>query len=155
MTSCIWTGRRSTISRQARRREPATAFRYRFLNRVPSMSGPQAALAYVLRHPKISTAIFGTTQLAHLEQNLAAALALAADVAARIERSSDARARAELLPAISVHPVRGELRGHSTVDTAVQTGERAYGARGNLSSALIHRAKARRYSGLAQPTVDF
>jgi aryl-alcohol dehydrogenase-like predicted oxidoreductase len=72
-------------------RELATAFRYRFLNRVPGMSGPQAALAYVLRHPKISSAIFGTTQLAHLAQNVAAAaLALPPDVAARIERLSDA-----------------------------------------------------------------
>ena len=73
------------------RRELAAAFRYRFLNRVPGMSGPQAALAYVLRHPQISTAIFGTTQLAHLEQNVAAAaLTLPPDVAARIERLSDA-----------------------------------------------------------------
>jgi aryl-alcohol dehydrogenase-like predicted oxidoreductase len=55
------------------------------------MTGPQAALAWVLRHPQIATAIFGTTQLGHLEQNLAAAdLALPPEIVAEIERRADA-----------------------------------------------------------------
>ncbi len=73
------------------RRELATAFRYRFLNRLPGLSGPQAALAYVLRHPKIATAIFGTTRLSHLEANVAACdVTLAPDIVAEIERRRDA-----------------------------------------------------------------
>lgn len=72
-------------------RELWSAWRYRFLNRVPGMSGPQAALAYVLRHPKISTAIFGTTQLRHLHDNVAAAaLDLPAAVIRAIEATPDA-----------------------------------------------------------------
>jgi 1-deoxyxylulose-5-phosphate synthase len=72
-------------------RELRSAFRYRFLNRVPGMTGPQAALAWVLRHPRVTTAIFGTTQLGHLEQNLAAAdMALPPEIVAEIERRADA-----------------------------------------------------------------
>lgn len=72
-------------------RELLTAARYRFLNRVPHMTGAQAALAYVLRHPRIATAIFGTTQPRHLEENVAAAaLALPPDTVAAIERRRDA-----------------------------------------------------------------
>lgn len=73
------------------RRELAAAFRCRSLSRIPSMSGPQAALAYVLRHPKSPPRSSARAQLADFEQNVAAAaLALPADVAARIERLSDA-----------------------------------------------------------------
>lgn len=73
------------------RRELAAAFRYRFLNRVPGMSGPQVALAYVLRHPRISAAIFGTTQIAHLEENVAATgMTLPTALVERIERLRDA-----------------------------------------------------------------
>lgn len=72
-------------------RELRSSFRYRFLNQVPGMTGPQAALAWVLREPRIATAIFGTTQPAHLEQNLAAAdLALPPQIIAEIERRADA-----------------------------------------------------------------
>ena len=72
-------------------RELATSFRYRFLNRVPGMTGPQAALAYVLRHPRIATAIFGTTRIAHLDENLAAAaINLPPGTVAEIERRRDA-----------------------------------------------------------------
>ncbi|MGH7088118.1 MAG: aldo/keto reductase, partial [Stellaceae bacterium] len=72
-------------------RELRTAWRYRFLNRVPGMTGPQAALAYVLRHPTISTAIFGTTAIRHLEDNIAAAeLVLHPKTLEAIERQSDA-----------------------------------------------------------------
>ena len=72
-------------------RELRSSFRYRFLDRVPGMTGPQAALAWVLRHPRVATAIFGTTQLGHLEQNLAAAhLPLPPEIVTEIERAPDA-----------------------------------------------------------------
>jgi 1-deoxyxylulose-5-phosphate synthase len=72
-------------------RELRSSFRYRFLNSIPGMTGPQAALAWVLREPRIATAIFGTTQPAHLEQNLAAAdFALPPEIIAAIERRADA-----------------------------------------------------------------
>ena len=49
------------------------------------------ALAWVLREPRITTAIFGTTQPAHLAQNLAAAgLELPPEIIAKIERRADA-----------------------------------------------------------------
>ncbi len=73
------------------RKELASSFRYRFLNAVPGMTGPQAALAWVLRDPRVTTAIFGTTQSTHLAQNLAAAeLRLPPDVITKIERRADA-----------------------------------------------------------------
>jgi 1-deoxyxylulose-5-phosphate synthase len=73
------------------RKELAGSWRYRFLNDVHGMSGPQAALAWVLREPRIATAIFGTTQTAHLDQNLAATdLTLPAQIIAEIERLADA-----------------------------------------------------------------
>jgi 1-deoxyxylulose-5-phosphate synthase len=72
-------------------RDLRSSFRYRFLNHVPGMTGPQAALAFVLRHPRISSAIFGTTQLGHLADNLAAAsLTLPPETLAEIERRADA-----------------------------------------------------------------
>lgn len=73
------------------RTELAAAFRYRFLNHLPGLSGPQAAIAYVLRHPGISTAIFGTTRLGHIDENVAAAaMQLTPDIVAAIERCADA-----------------------------------------------------------------
>lgn len=73
------------------RRELVAAYRYRFLNRLPGLTGAQAALAYVLRHPSLSTAIFGTTQLVHLQENLAAAsLILPAALIEQIDRAPDA-----------------------------------------------------------------
>jgi aryl-alcohol dehydrogenase-like predicted oxidoreductase len=54
------------------RRELRTAFRYRFLERVPEMTGAQIALAFVLQQKNISTAVFNTTSPLHLAQNIAA-----------------------------------------------------------------------------------
>jgi aryl-alcohol dehydrogenase-like predicted oxidoreductase len=45
---------------------------FRALNHLPEMTGPQAALAYVLAHPGVACAVTGTTRQAHLSENLAA-----------------------------------------------------------------------------------
>jgi aryl-alcohol dehydrogenase-like predicted oxidoreductase len=47
-------------------------FSYHFVDNTPGMSGAQVALRYVLDNPLISAAVFGTTSIAHLEDNLAA-----------------------------------------------------------------------------------
>jgi aryl-alcohol dehydrogenase-like predicted oxidoreductase len=73
------------------RRELLVGRHYRFLNRLPGMTGAQAALSYVLGHEKVSTAIFGTTDVRHLEQNVAAAtMTLPSIVLDRIARQPDA-----------------------------------------------------------------
>ncbi|HEX7947522.1 MAG TPA: aldo/keto reductase [Phenylobacterium sp.] len=46
--------------------------RFRFLHRLPDMTGSQAALAYVLANPGVSAAVFGATRPVHLRENLAA-----------------------------------------------------------------------------------
>ena len=46
--------------------------RFAFLNRLPEMTGPQAALAYVLANSDVACAVMGTTRLSHLTENLAA-----------------------------------------------------------------------------------
>jgi aryl-alcohol dehydrogenase-like predicted oxidoreductase len=67
------------------RGEVAKGARFGFLNRVEGMTGPQAALAYVLANPHVASAVIGTTRPAHLRENLAASgMILPADVAARI-----------------------------------------------------------------------
>lgn len=47
--------------------------KYRFINYVPGMTGSQIALKYVLDNPMISSAVFGTASLQHLEENIQAA----------------------------------------------------------------------------------
>jgi aryl-alcohol dehydrogenase-like predicted oxidoreductase len=50
------------------------------------MSGAQAALAYVLADPNVSSAVVGTTRMAHLLDNLAApGKILPPEILARIE----------------------------------------------------------------------
>lgn len=67
------------------RREVQDGARFGFLSRLPGMTGPQAALAYVLANPDIACAVTGTTRLAHLRENLAASgLALPAPAMAAI-----------------------------------------------------------------------
>jgi aryl-alcohol dehydrogenase-like predicted oxidoreductase len=62
--------------------------RFAFLNDLPEISGPQAALAYVLANPGVSCAVIGTTRMAHLLENLeASGRSLSAEVMARIERA--------------------------------------------------------------------
>jgi len=50
----------------------AEGARFGFLNRLPGIAGPQAALAYVLQNPEVACAVIGTTRMAHLTENLAA-----------------------------------------------------------------------------------
>ena len=45
-------------------------FSYRFINDVDGMTGAQVAIAYVLKNPNISSAVFGTTSLKHLIENI-------------------------------------------------------------------------------------
>jgi aryl-alcohol dehydrogenase-like predicted oxidoreductase len=54
------------------RGEVARGLRFGFLNRLPDMTGAQAALAYVLADPGVSAAVVGVTRLAHLTDNLQA-----------------------------------------------------------------------------------
>jgi 1-deoxyxylulose-5-phosphate synthase len=49
------------------------ARRLRFLQQVPGWTPAQIALALVLDNPRVEVAMFGTTRLAHLEENVAAA----------------------------------------------------------------------------------
>lgn len=47
-------------------------FSYRFVNDHPDISGPQVAVAYILRNSKVTSAVFGTTSPKHLDENIAA-----------------------------------------------------------------------------------
>lgn len=70
------------------RREVIEGARFGFLHRLPGLSGSQAALAYVLANPQVSCAVFGTTRMAHLTENLAASgVVLEAAVLERIRRA--------------------------------------------------------------------
>ena len=65
---------------------------YGFLNRLPDMTGAQAALAYVLRSPRVACAVFATTSTEHLRDNVAAAgMNLPEELVAQIESLPDAR----------------------------------------------------------------
>ena len=64
----------------------ATRIRHGFLNHLQDISGPQAALSYVLDHPGVSSAVIGTTRMAHLLENLAASgRAMGDDLRLRIQ----------------------------------------------------------------------
>lgn len=76
---------------KSHRQEVALGRRFAFLRHLDGMSAAQASLAYVLEHPGVSAAVMGTTRMAHLEANVAAsALALPADVSARIREAQAA-----------------------------------------------------------------
>jgi len=67
------------------RGELARGRSFRFLHRLPDLTGSQAALAYVLANRGVSAAVFGATRLEHLRENLAASgLGLPDGVMARI-----------------------------------------------------------------------
>ena len=52
------------------------------------MTGPQAALSYVLNHPGVSAAVMGTTRMAHLLENLkSSGLALSDALGAQIREA--------------------------------------------------------------------
>ncbi|MDP3244335.1 MAG: aldo/keto reductase [bacterium] len=53
-----------------KRADIVSGYRYRFINHVENWTGSQVALAYVLRNPDIACAVLGTTQMAHLLENL-------------------------------------------------------------------------------------
>jgi aryl-alcohol dehydrogenase-like predicted oxidoreductase len=68
--------------------------RFGFLNRLPEMTGAQAALAYVLANPGISAAVVGCTRLSHLADNLqASGLTLRPQVLADIRAAQARNAR--------------------------------------------------------------
>lgn len=46
--------------------------RFRFLHQQKDITGSQAALGYVLMNPRVASAVFGTTRLEHLRENVAA-----------------------------------------------------------------------------------
>ena len=54
------------------RDEVARGARFGFLNRLPDVTGAQAALAWVLANPAVSAAVVGATRLSHLQENLRA-----------------------------------------------------------------------------------
>lgn len=54
------------------RDELARGAAFGFLHRQSDITGPQAALAYVLANPNISAAVFGSTRPEHLQENLKA-----------------------------------------------------------------------------------
>ena len=64
---------------------------YSFLDRLPDMTGAQAALAYVLRSPQVATAVFATTSPEHLRLNIEAAkMTLSEALVRRIDALPDA-----------------------------------------------------------------
>ena len=78
----VWYALRALKNHRA---DIARGARMTFLNHLPDLTGPQAALAYVLANPGVSSAITGTTRMAHLMENLRApGLALPAETADRI-----------------------------------------------------------------------
>lgn len=75
------------------RGELSRGARFRFLHRLPDLTGSQAALAYVLANRDVSAAVFGATRPEHLAENLAASgLVLADGVTARIRAVQKQRA---------------------------------------------------------------
>jgi len=78
----VWYALRALKNHRA---EVARGARFGFLNQVPEMTGAQAALAYVLADPGVSSAVTGTTRMSHLAENLAASgMSLSPETAARI-----------------------------------------------------------------------
>ena len=47
-------------------------WKYRFINHVEGTTGAQIALGFVLNNPMVSSAVFGTTTMSHLEENVRA-----------------------------------------------------------------------------------
>lgn len=65
----VWYALRAAKNHRA---EVLAGARFGFLHRQASLTGAQAALAYVLAHPGVACAVFGATRMPHLEENLAA-----------------------------------------------------------------------------------
>jgi len=74
------------------RRDVRDGARFGFLNRLDGLTGPQAALAYVLADPHVACAVVGVTRLGHLRENLGASgLELSPAVVARIRATQEQR----------------------------------------------------------------
>jgi aryl-alcohol dehydrogenase-like predicted oxidoreductase len=70
------------------RQDLVSSRHYRFLEGQAGFSATQIALAWTLRNPAISSAVFGTTRLEHLHENLQASqLELPAELLERLERT--------------------------------------------------------------------
>ncbi|HEX2560408.1 aldo/keto reductase [Phenylobacterium sp.] len=65
----VWYALRALKNHRA---DVARGARFGFLHRLEGMTGPQAALAYVLANPNVACAVVGTTRMAHLLENLGA-----------------------------------------------------------------------------------
>ncbi len=52
------------------RRQLIQGRKYRFINHIDGLSGTQIALKYVLDNPMVSSAVFGTASMIHLEENV-------------------------------------------------------------------------------------
>jgi 1-deoxyxylulose-5-phosphate synthase len=67
------------------RKKLIKGYSYRFMNGYEEITGPQIALAYILRNEKISSAVFGTTSEKHLLENIEASnMILAEEIAEKI-----------------------------------------------------------------------
>ncbi len=85
----LWYAARALAKHRGELRRGA---RFRFLHRLPNMTGSQAALSYVLANPRVSAAVFGATRPEHLRENLAASgLALSRGDLARIHAAQKVR----------------------------------------------------------------
>ncbi len=81
----IWYALRALKNHRA---DIADGARFGFLSRLPDMSGPQAALAYVLADANVSSAVIGTTRMAHLLENLeASGMSLSAEILSAIRQA--------------------------------------------------------------------
>ena len=60
------------LARHRHRSDLLASRKLSFLNQYHGVSGPQVAIAFVLRHPSIASAVFGTTSLQHLMENIGA-----------------------------------------------------------------------------------
>ena len=79
----VWYALRALKNHRA---DIARGARLGFLNHLPGITGAQAALAYVLANADVSSAVTGTTRMAHLLDNLGASgRVLPPDVRARVE----------------------------------------------------------------------
>ncbi len=62
---------------------------YRFMNYYDDITGAQIALAYVIQNKNIASAVFGTTDEAHLNENLLASkITLPEEILSKIHRAS-------------------------------------------------------------------
>ncbi|MDP3855575.1 aldo/keto reductase [Phenylobacterium sp.] len=81
----VWYALRALKNHRA---DIAKGARFGFLSKISGMTGAQAALAYVLADPNVSSAVVGATRLAHLRDNLAASgMRLPSEAMARIARA--------------------------------------------------------------------